>query len=91
MIERLFFNGIDMDGAGISIGNGVELAIINPPVMAIAQFTFFQGALVRADLAADAPRCFHLVECFPAPFPGFFRRYGIKFCGAKKSPGQIGS
>jgi hypothetical protein len=35
MIQWLFFNGIDMNGTWISIGNGIQLAVFVDPVPAI--------------------------------------------------------
>ena len=76
MVQWFLFDGIDVDGAWVSVSDGVKLAIIYLSVVAITQFSFTQGTFVGTDLAPDALWCFYLIQGQTAPFPRFVRGAG---------------
>ena len=72
MVERFLFNGIHMDGAGIPIGQGVELPSDIHLGTADASVARLKKAAIGAYLALYVGSVGCIVKALNGPLPWFF-------------------
>jgi hypothetical protein len=73
VIERLLFNGIQVNRAGVPISQGIELAANIDLGPAYAAISRFQKTEIRAYLALDVLAVRGVVKALYGPLPGLCR------------------
>ena len=89
MIQRFLLDRIHVNGTWIAVSDCIKFPVPVDPVMAITEFTGFQGAFIWTDKALHAPWGFRIEKGLPAPFvlrscENFFSRKAKKATCTKK-------
>ncbi len=91
MEEGLFFDRVDVNGAGISVSHGIEFVAFVDTVTAGALLTGFQGAFIGADAALHPPGRHRVKVGFGGEFSGILTCRGDHGEARTGQTGRTGS